>query len=112
MSRCGGKASVLGIGLNSVLTSSVIPADAGIQPRAAEKERLDPGLCRGNAGVEDLGATGLFMGRGEEETAEDRLRRQIEAYHVSALAYAAVKLGLPDRMGTREIGRASCRERV
>ncbi|MGH6826579.1 methyltransferase [Methyloceanibacter sp.] len=32
---------------------------------------------------------------------EDRLRAAIEAYHASALAYAAVKLGLPDRMGTR-----------
>ncbi len=33
--------------------------------------------------------------------AEDRLRRQIEAYHVSGLVHAAVKLGLPDRMGDR-----------
>ena len=32
---------------------------------------------------------------------EDRLRSAIEAYHASALAYAAVKLGLPDRMGAR-----------
>lgn len=30
---------------------------------------------------------------------EDRLRSQIEAYHASALAYAAVKLGLPEKMG-------------
>jgi SAM-dependent methyltransferase len=30
---------------------------------------------------------------------EDRLRQEIEAYHAAALAYAAVKLGLPDRMG-------------
>ncbi len=29
------------------------------------------------------------------------MRLQIEAYHVAALAYAAVKLGLPDRMGER-----------
>jgi hypothetical protein len=29
---------------------------------------------------------------------EDRLRRSIEAYHEAALAYAAVKLGLPDRL--------------
>lgn len=41
------------------------------------------------------------MNNVDEESAEDWLRRQIEAYHVSALAYAAVKLGLPDRMGTR-----------
>jgi hypothetical protein len=32
---------------------------------------------------------------------EDRLRAAIEAYHASALAYAAVKLGLPERMGAR-----------
>jgi SAM-dependent methyltransferase len=32
---------------------------------------------------------------------EDRLRQEIEAYHAAALAYAAVKLGLPDRMGER-----------
>ena len=32
---------------------------------------------------------------------EDRLRSSIEAYHASALAYAAVKLGLPEKMGTR-----------
>ena len=32
---------------------------------------------------------------------EDRLRSAIEAYHASALAYAAVKLGLPERMGAR-----------
>jgi hypothetical protein len=32
---------------------------------------------------------------------EDQLRQAIEAYHASALAYAAAKLGLPDRMGAR-----------
>lgn len=37
----------------------------------------------------------------EQEAFEERLRRQIEAYHESALLYAAVKLGLPDRMGKR-----------
>lgn len=31
----------------------------------------------------------------------ERLRFQIEAYHASALVYAAIKLGLPDRMGPR-----------
>ena len=31
------------------------------------------------------------------------MRLQIEAYHASALAYAAVKLGLPDRMGERAL---------
>jgi SAM-dependent methyltransferase/AraC-like DNA-binding protein len=36
-----------------------------------------------------------------EKHAEDRLRSAIEAYHASALAYAAVKLGLPERMGAR-----------
>jgi hypothetical protein len=36
-----------------------------------------------------------------EEDAEERLRAQIEAYHAAALAYAAVKLGLPDKMGER-----------
>jgi hypothetical protein len=34
-----------------------------------------------------------------EHDAEDRLRRQIEAYHAAGLAYAAVKLGLPETMG-------------
>jgi O-methyltransferase domain/Dimerisation domain len=29
---------------------------------------------------------------------EERLRRQIDAYHEAALVYAAVKLGLPDRL--------------
>jgi len=37
----------------------------------------------------------------EQEAFEQRLRRQIEAYHEAALLYAAVKLGLPDRMGKR-----------
>ena len=32
---------------------------------------------------------------------EDRLRSAIEAYHASALAYAVVKLGLPEKMGAR-----------
>ena len=36
-----------------------------------------------------------------EKDSEDRLRSAIEAYHASALAYAAAKLGLPDRMGAR-----------
>jgi hypothetical protein len=34
----------------------------------------------------------------DHESLEDRLRRSIEAYHEAALAYAAVKLGLPDRL--------------
>jgi hypothetical protein len=37
----------------------------------------------------------------EQGSFEKRLRLQIEAYHEAALVYAAVKLGLPDRMGTR-----------
>ncbi len=36
-----------------------------------------------------------------EEEPEERLRAQIEAYHATALAYAAVKLGLPDKMAER-----------
>src|SRR5512147_756151 len=36
-----------------------------------------------------------------EKHLEDRLRSAIEAYHASALAYAAVKLGLPEKMGAR-----------
>ncbi len=36
-----------------------------------------------------------------EEDLEERLRGEIEAYHAAALAYAAVKLGLPDKMGER-----------
>jgi hypothetical protein len=42
------------------------------------------------------------MNESGEKRSEDRLRRQIEAYHASALAYAAVKLGLPEKMGTRD----------
>jgi hypothetical protein len=38
---------------------------------------------------------------GEARDAEERLRGQIEAYHAAALAYAAVKLGVPEKMGTR-----------
>jgi len=38
---------------------------------------------------------------GSEQDGEDRLRSQIEAYHGAALAYAAVKLGLPETMGSR-----------
>jgi O-methyltransferase len=36
----------------------------------------------------------------DERAFEDRLRRHIEAYHEVALVYAAVKLGLPDRLAT------------
>jgi SAM-dependent methyltransferase len=36
-----------------------------------------------------------------EQDAEERLRAQIEAYHAAALAYAAVKLGLPEKMVER-----------
>jgi hypothetical protein len=40
----------------------------------------------------------MSLGQNDEE----RLRSAIEAYHASALAYAAVKLRLPDRMGERD----------
>jgi O-methyltransferase domain len=36
-----------------------------------------------------------------QKHSEDRLRSAIEAYHASALAYAAVKLGLPEKMGAQ-----------
>ncbi|HLO23155.1 MAG TPA: methyltransferase [Methyloceanibacter sp.] len=39
----------------------------------------------------------------EQRAFEERMRLQIEAYHAAALAYAAVKLGLPDRMGERAL---------
>jgi len=35
----------------------------------------------------------------EHDAIEERLRAQIEAYHAAGLAYAAVKLGLPETMG-------------
>jgi len=35
------------------------------------------------------------------ESAEDRLREQIAAYHAAALAYTCVKLGLPETMGSK-----------
>ena len=38
------------------------------------------------------------MTTAEQDSFEDRLRRSIEAYHESALVYAAVKLGLPDTL--------------
>jgi hypothetical protein len=41
------------------------------------------------------------MNESGEKRSEDRLRRQIDAYHTSALAYAVVKLGLPEKMGSR-----------
>jgi hypothetical protein len=37
----------------------------------------------------------------DQASFEDRLRKQIEAYHEAALVYAAVKLGLPDRLAAR-----------
>ncbi len=40
-----------------------------------------------------------MTGNADQEAFEARLRLQIEAYHAAALAYTAVKLGLPDRMG-------------
>jgi transcriptional regulator with XRE-family HTH domain len=43
-----------------------------------------------------------MTGKTEDVAAfEERLRREIEAYHASALVYTAVKLGLPDTMGER-----------
>jgi len=36
----------------------------------------------------------------EQSEIEDRLRSQIEAYHATGLAYACVKLALPETMGT------------
>jgi hypothetical protein len=44
---------------------------------------------------------GARMAGTEQDEFEARIRRSIDAYHESALVYAAVKLGLPDRMGTR-----------
>lgn len=41
------------------------------------------------------------MNQTEENRLEERLRAEIEAYHASALAYTAVKLRLPDKMGAR-----------
>jgi hypothetical protein len=43
-----------------------------------------------------------MSGASDEQAAfEQRMRLKIEAYHEAALVYAAVKLGLPDRMGER-----------
>jgi cyclopropane fatty-acyl-phospholipid synthase-like methyltransferase len=44
---------------------------------------------------------GAMSDKQSEQDGEDRLRSQIEAYHATALAYAAVKLGLPETMGSR-----------
>ena len=40
------------------------------------------------------------MDHSEQTETEARLRSQIEAYHATALAYACVKLALPETMGT------------
>jgi O-methyltransferase len=44
---------------------------------------------------------GARMAGAKQDDFEARIRRSIDAYHESALVYAAVKLGLPDKMGTR-----------
>ena len=43
----------------------------------------------------------MTEGLSEQNAFEERLRLKIEAYHDSALLYAAVKLGLPERMRAR-----------
>jgi O-methyltransferase domain len=40
------------------------------------------------------------MAGAEQDGLEGRIRRSIDAYHEAALVYAAVKLGLPEKMGT------------
>ncbi len=40
------------------------------------------------------------MAGAEQDDLEGRIRRSIDAYHEAALVYAAVKLGLPEKMGT------------
>jgi len=67
-----------------------------------EAKTLDPGFRRSDAGGEgkDFEPAGSFVSSAEEDR-EERLRAEIEAYHAAALAYAAVKLGLPDRIGER-----------
>jgi hypothetical protein len=42
------------------------------------------------------------MSDNQAEQDLDRLRAQIETYHTSALAFAAVKLGLPGKMAARQ----------
>jgi hypothetical protein len=44
---------------------------------------------------------GARMAGAKQDDFEARIRRSIDAYHESALVYAAVKLGLPEKMGTR-----------
>ena len=39
----------------------------------------------------------------DQASFEDRLRKQIEAYHEAALVYASVKLGLPDRLAEEPV---------
>jgi AraC-like DNA-binding protein len=43
---------------------------------------------------------GERMAEAEQDDLEARIRRSIDAYHEAALVYAAVKLGLPEKMGT------------
>jgi O-methyltransferase domain len=42
---------------------------------------------------------GGTMSQAEKDAVEDRLSRTVEAYHEAALLYAAVKLGLAEKMG-------------
>jgi hypothetical protein len=39
----------------------------------------------------------------DQEAFEDRLRKQIDAYHEAAMVYAAVKLGLPDMLAASPV---------
>ena len=54
----------------------------------------------------------------EQKAFEARLSRQIAAYHDAALLYAAVKLGLPDRLAAQAAPRSNwlrrwaCQRRV
>jgi hypothetical protein len=41
------------------------------------------------------------MAGADQDNLEAKIRRSIDAYHEAALVYAAVKLGLPDRLATR-----------
>ena len=43
----------------------------------------------------------MFESSPTESAVEERLRFQIDAYHASAMVYAAAKLGLADKMGSR-----------
>src|SRR5206468_7161883 len=84
-------------------SSDVCSSDLG----ADFLECAQPGLEAGATGGVQAGAVGLVIGRLIDD-ADAELHAQLD----ERLAYADVEVVRLDNAGPREIGRASCRERV